>query len=151
MKRTELEKNKALKLMGQMHNAAIPSRFGQGAAGTLDRREQRKLDQAAGLVPFAVKLHQDLVRQLHDRAAQEGVALNELTARLLTAGLGAGAGAETKPAQAAVQKVARKVAVKKVAVEEAAAKAPAAKKALAKTVAKKAVAKKAVAKASRSA
>jgi hypothetical protein len=114
MKRTDLEKSKALKLMGQMHGAAIPSRFGQGAGALPDRREQRKLDQAAGLVPFAVKLHQDLVRQLHERAAQEGVGLNELTARLLQAGLGSSA------APAAEKPVAKKAAAKKAVAKKAA-------------------------------
>jgi hypothetical protein len=89
MKKTDIEKNKALKLMGGMKKAAIPSRFGEGAAAMPDKREQRKLDQAAGLVPFAVKLHEDLARQLRELAEQEGLALNELTARLLTAGLAA--------------------------------------------------------------
>jgi hypothetical protein len=89
MKKTDLEKNKALKLMGGVKKAAIPTRFAQGAAALPDKREQRKLDQAAGLVPFAVKLHEDLVRQLREQAEQEGVSLHELTDRLIKAGLAA--------------------------------------------------------------
>jgi len=89
MKKTDLEKNKALKLMGDMRKSAIPTRFAEGATALPDKREQRKLDQAAGLVPFAVKLHEDLVRQLREQAEQEGGNLNELTARLIQAGLAA--------------------------------------------------------------
>jgi hypothetical protein len=117
MKRTDLEKHKALKLMGQMHHAATPGRFGQGAGALPDRREQRKMDQAAGLVPFAVKLHQDLVRQLQGLAVQEGIGLGELTARLLTAGLSASADqTDAKPAKKAV---AKKAAAKKAAAKTA--------------------------------
>lgn len=86
MKKTDLEKNKAQKIMGQMQKAGVPNRFGEGAAALPDRREQRKIDQAAGLVPFAVKLHEDLARQLREQAEKEGVGINELTARLIKAG-----------------------------------------------------------------
>lgn len=86
MKKTELEKNKALKLMGKMKHAGTPDRFGQGGE-VVDRREQRRLDQAAGLVPFAVKLNGELVKQLHDLAASRQVGLNELVAELLAKGL----------------------------------------------------------------
>ncbi|MDO9237718.1 MAG: hypothetical protein Q7U28_17000 [Aquabacterium sp.] len=89
MKRTDLEKSKASKLVGQMHNASIPGRFSTASGALPDRREQRKIDQAAGLVPFAVKLNEDLVSRLRDQAVQEGVSLNDLTDRLLKAGLAA--------------------------------------------------------------
>lgn len=95
MKRTDLEKNKALKLMGDMKKASIPTRFADGALALPDKREQRKMDQAAGLVPFAVKLHGDLVRRLREQALQEGVSLNELTARLIEAGMAAEAASQT--------------------------------------------------------
>ena len=42
-----------------------------------------------GLVPFAVKLHSDLVRELHAAAEKRGVGLNELTAELLRKGMAA--------------------------------------------------------------
>lgn len=45
MNKYDLEKNKALKLAGQLRQAGTPGRFGAGQAP--DRREQRKLDQAA--------------------------------------------------------------------------------------------------------
>lgn len=87
MKKTDLEKSKGLKIQGQMRQAGVPGRFGQGAAQVPDRREQRKLDQAAGLVPFAAKLHADLVKQLQDLATAQGVSLNEVADRVIRAGL----------------------------------------------------------------
>jgi len=87
MKKTDLEKNKALKLVGQMRHAGIPGRFAEGSAQVLDRREQRKLDQAAGLVPFATKLHEDLVRQIRSLAAERGLAENDFVDQVVRAGL----------------------------------------------------------------
>lgn len=89
MKKTDLEKSKALKLRGHMQRAPVPGRFAAESAAVPDRREQRKLDQAAGLVPFAVKLPDALVRRLRERAEADGQPLHELTARLLEAGLAA--------------------------------------------------------------
>jgi hypothetical protein len=87
MKKTDLEKNKALKLM-QATNKAGPDRFGKASApATLDRREQRKLDQAQGLVPFACKLNADLVAKLKTRADSHPGGLNGLLTDLLEAGL----------------------------------------------------------------
>lgn len=89
MKKFDLEKNKALKLM-QSTNQAGPERFGKGAATAataLDRRERRKLDQAQGLVPFACKLNADLVAQLKSRAESHPGGLNGLVTELIEAGL----------------------------------------------------------------
>jgi hypothetical protein len=87
MKKTDLEKNKALKLM-QSTKQAGPERFGKGSApAELDRRERRKLDQAQGLVPFACKLNADLVAQLKSRAENHPGGLNGLLTELLEAGL----------------------------------------------------------------
>lgn len=73
MKKTDLEKNKAMKIDGKMKAAGVPGRFAQGAADGVDKREQRRRDSAAGLVPFACKLPADLVKRLNERAAgQEG-------------------------------------------------------------------------------
>jgi transposase-like protein len=58
------------------------------AAPAADRREQRKLDQAAGLVPFAVKLDQRLVVQLIALAASRGLSMTEVVDELLRKGLG---------------------------------------------------------------
>jgi hypothetical protein len=49
MKRTDLYKNLASKIDRDMKQAGSPDRFGQAAV--LDRKEQRKLDQAKGLIP----------------------------------------------------------------------------------------------------
>lgn len=87
MKKTDLEKKKALKLVGQMRHAGIPGRFAQGSTQVLDRREQRKLDQAAGLVPFATKLNEDLVRQIRSLAAERGLAENDFVDQVVRAGL----------------------------------------------------------------
>lgn len=82
MKKTDLEKNKALKLANSLKATATPARFG-GASAVTDRREQRKLDQAAGLVPYPVKLHKDTISALRERANQEGVAEGVLLNQLL--------------------------------------------------------------------
>ncbi len=121
-KRTDLAKSLNLKIQGQMQHAATPGRFAQAAA-LPDRREQRKLDQAAGLVPFAVKLNKELVARLGELASARQVTLNALVDEVLRAGL----------AQLpAVQKPASKPVADKAS---AAPKAPA-KKAAAKPAAK---------------
>lgn len=87
MKKADLEKSKGKKIDRQMNQPATPGRFGQGAAVVVDRREQRKRDQALGLVPFAVKLNGDLVKQLHTLTQERETSLNELVAELLKKGL----------------------------------------------------------------
>ena len=82
MKIAGIDKNKMLKSMGAMKGDVRANRFGQGSA-TADRREQRKADQAAGLVPFACKLPLELVNALRDAATTRGVGLNEVVAELL--------------------------------------------------------------------
>lgn len=86
MKKTDLAKSDAKKLMNQM--GAKGAAFG-AAAGTPapDRREQRERDRALGLVPFAVKLNGDLVQQLRSLSEERGVDLNQLVAELLQKGL----------------------------------------------------------------
>lgn len=83
MKRTDLEKNKGLKIAGDMKRAGVSTRFGKDAAGVVDKREQRKRDQALGLVPFAVKLDGELSKKVHARATAEKRSLSEVTAELL--------------------------------------------------------------------
>lgn len=87
MKKSGLEKQKAMKLTGKMKQAGAGAAFGQNAAAPLDRRDQRKQDQALGLVPFAVKLHGDLVAQLQAAAQARSVGMNELVAELLSKAL----------------------------------------------------------------
>lgn len=86
MKKVQLEKLKAAKIESGMQRDRnlIPS----AEPAALDRKEQRKRDQAAGLVPFAVKLHGDLVKRLHALAQERKVGLSDLVAELLEKGLG---------------------------------------------------------------
>ena len=86
MKKTGMAKSDAKKLMGKM---AAPGASGFGAADTavIDRREQRERERALGLVPFAVKLNADLVKQLQALAKERGVDLNEAVADVLAKGL----------------------------------------------------------------
>ena len=87
MKRTELEKNRGLKIKGGVNRFGTPGRFGKDAGAPMERREQRKLEQAQGLVPFAVKLNGDLVKQVQALAQERNTGLNELVAELLKKGL----------------------------------------------------------------
>jgi hypothetical protein len=88
VKKTGMAKSDAKKLMGKMV-APGAAGFGNGDAAAVDRREQRKRDQALGLVPFAVKLNGELVQRLQTRAKDGGRDLNEVVAELLTKGLAA--------------------------------------------------------------
>ena len=85
MKKAELEKQKGLQIANAQRHGG--NRYGPASAPPADRRAQRELDRAAGLVPFAVKLPAELVRQLNDAAQQRGVAINDLVAELLRAQL----------------------------------------------------------------
>lgn len=87
MKRTELEKHKGKKIENAQGRGGVPHRFGQGAAEVLSRREQRKLDQAAGLVSFAVKLDGELIKAVQALATARQLPLNDLVAELLRAGM----------------------------------------------------------------
>lgn len=72
-KKFDLAKNLALKLNNQLKAGGVPGRFGQEATAPVDKREQRRRDAAAGLVPFACKLPSELAQQLSERAvAHEG-------------------------------------------------------------------------------
>ncbi|ALE56165.1 hypothetical protein P0D87_28985 [Paraburkholderia sp. RL17-368-BIF-A] len=87
MKKTDLEKNKALKLNNAMKQSTA-ERFGKAAAApALDRREQRKLDQAQGLVPFACKLNSELVAELKERAAEHPEGMTGLLSEVIKRGL----------------------------------------------------------------
>jgi hypothetical protein len=88
MKKTDLEKNKALKLNNAM-KLATADRFGKAAAAEpkLDRREQRKLDQAQGLVAFACKLDSELIAQLKERAVAHPHGMTGLLNEVIKRGL----------------------------------------------------------------
>lgn len=133
MKKTDLEKNKAIKLREGVQKAPVPTRFGVASTAVPDRREQRRLDQAAGLVPFACKLKDELVQRLRALAEQEGGDLNALTERLIRAGLSAeGVRVPAAKKAAAPQAAAKKAPAKKAPAKKAPAKKVPAKKAAAK-------------------
>jgi hypothetical protein len=91
MKKFDLAKNKGLKLTNALKQSHS-DRFGKGTAPTdaaLDRREQRKQDQAKGLVPFACKLDGKLVAQLQERAAGHPEGMSGLLDELLRGALAA--------------------------------------------------------------
>jgi hypothetical protein len=87
MNKFQLERTKAYKLAGQLKQSGVSGRLGSGS--TVDRREQRKLDQAAGLVPFPLKLTQTQADQLRALAQERDVSTNELVAELLQKALDA--------------------------------------------------------------
>ncbi len=87
MKKTDLEKLKGLRLKPQPVATGASGQFGKGAPALPSRREQRDLDRAAGLVPVAVKLNEELVAKLHERAKGREGGLNEVVAELLRKGL----------------------------------------------------------------
>jgi hypothetical protein len=87
MKKSDLDKQLGKKIGGHMKGAGIPGRFAQGAADLPDRREQRRLDAAAGLVPFACKLPSDLATRLRERGAAHDGGINALVAEVLRKGL----------------------------------------------------------------
>lgn len=89
MKKFDLAKNKGLKLTNALKQSHS-ERFGKGAEDAApDRREQRKLDQAKGLVPFACKLNGELVAQLQERAATHPGGISGLLDELLRRALAA--------------------------------------------------------------
>ena len=87
MKKTDLEKLKGLRLKPQAGVPGASGQFGKGAPAAPSRREQRDLDRAAGLVPFAVKLNEELVARLHKLAEGREGDLSAVVAELLKKGL----------------------------------------------------------------
>jgi hypothetical protein len=83
MKKSDLDKTLGMKIGGKMKGAAIPARFAQDAGAAVDRREQRRRDAAAGLVPFACKLPAALVVQLHEKAVLNPGGINVVMVELL--------------------------------------------------------------------
>ncbi|MBX9904099.1 MAG: hypothetical protein K2Y31_07070 [Burkholderiales bacterium] len=82
MKPAELQKFNAMKLVNRMKNTGTHGHPG-GTVKPVDRREQRRLDQAAGLVPFAVKINGELIKQINTLAAERKTGVNQLVAELL--------------------------------------------------------------------
>ena len=85
MKKTDLYKKLGLKIDAKLKQAGTPDRFAQG--GVLDRKAQRKLDQAKGLIPFAVKLDAQLANELRELAQTKGVDMNHLVDELIRKGM----------------------------------------------------------------
>lgn len=83
MKKSDLDKTLGMKIGGKMKAAGMSGRFGQGSGEVVDRREQRRLDSAAGLVPFACKLPGDLLTALQERGAAHEGGLNGFVAETL--------------------------------------------------------------------
>lgn len=86
MKRTDMEKLSAVKLLGSVKKTGTPQRFSTESA-VADRREQRRQDQAAGLVSFPVKLTQPVIDAVRARASEQGVSTHEVIDRLLAKAL----------------------------------------------------------------
>ena len=83
MKKTDLEKRDGMKITGQIGKTVKRGVFGKIEAAPPNRREQRKLDQAQGLVPFACKLDGELVKYLQALAQQREAGLGEVVTELL--------------------------------------------------------------------
>ena len=86
MKKADLEKQKGKRIVGGAPGA-VGDRFGKGSTAPMEKRAQREHDREMGLVPFAVKLHTDLVKEIHALAQSKGAGLNEITTELLKKGL----------------------------------------------------------------
>ncbi len=86
-KKTDLVRQLESKLESQRKQAGTPGRFAQEASALPDRKTQRRIDSAAGLVAFACKLPAPLAQQLRERAAGHAGGLNALVAELLARGL----------------------------------------------------------------
>lgn len=82
-KKQDLVRQLESKIESQKKGPNVAGRFGQGAAALVDRKEQRRLDAAAGLVPFACKLPSELTEQLRQRADKHEGGLNGLMTELL--------------------------------------------------------------------
>ena len=83
MKAVQLAKIKGAKLGDGKAQPSSSGPFGERIPTAPTRREQRALEQAQGLVPFAVKLEGDLVTQVHAIAKQRKLSLDETVAELL--------------------------------------------------------------------
>jgi len=87
MKRTELDKRRALEIVNAQRRAG--NRYGSAQAMPADRKARREADRAAGRVPFAVKLPAALVAEVQARASRTGATVDEVAAALLRRALDA--------------------------------------------------------------
>ena len=86
MKRTDLEKQLGHKINNRINNSGGGDPFRKNQP-IPDRKEQRERERALGLVPFAVKLNEDLVAKIQKLADERKTGLNELVAGLLEKGM----------------------------------------------------------------
>ena len=89
MKKTDLARHLEKKLEGRQKGAGVNGRFSADAGALPDRKVQRRLDSAAGLVPFACKLPAKMTAALRERAAAHADGINGLVAELIQRGLNA--------------------------------------------------------------
>jgi hypothetical protein len=87
LKKTDLSRMLESKIEGQRKKAVAPGRFAADADSPPDRKQQRKLDSAAGLVAFACKLPAPLAQRLREQADAHPGGLNALVAELVENGL----------------------------------------------------------------
>ena len=87
MKKTDLEKSIGTKINSKIERNSESGPFNKDMVKPIDKREQRKLDQAKGLVPFAVKINIDLVERIQDIAKEQQSSVNEVVTELLLKGL----------------------------------------------------------------
>jgi len=87
MKRTDLEKSIGSKINSKIERNSESGPFSKDGIKPIDKREQRKLDQAKGLVPFAVKINSELVEKIQNIAKEESKSVSEVVTELLKRGL----------------------------------------------------------------
>jgi hypothetical protein len=80
VRKTGLYKHEGLQIHDQMKPAGTPDRFGSAASAAVSRRDQRKREQAQGLVAFAVKLDGERVKQIRALADSRQAGLDETVA-----------------------------------------------------------------------
>jgi hypothetical protein len=86
VKKTDLAKKLGKKINNRLSNSGAVSPF-KSTEPVIDKKEQRRRDQALGLIPFAVKINEDIVKQIQDIAAERKIGINELVAELLKKGM----------------------------------------------------------------
>lgn len=88
MKKTDLEKLAGRRIENAQQRSGPPPRFGTASTtAPVSRRDQRRIDQAQGLIPFAVKLESTLAEQVRSLAASRAASVDEVVAELLRKGL----------------------------------------------------------------
>ncbi len=87
MKKTDIEKSLGAKINSKMNENTKDPSFRKDAGKPVDKREQRKIDQSKGLVPFAVKINMELVQKIQTLADEKQISVSDITADLLRKGL----------------------------------------------------------------